>query len=70
MWGGGRLQVQGILVRKLLTLYQTKMNLTCDNFEIYLVLIGLGSKTIKTGLRNTGFVYLLDLFGKVGEGFV
>ena len=55
---------------ELLTLDQTKMNLTCGNLEISLVLIGLGSKRIRNGLKKTGFMYLLDLFGKGGEGVV
>ena len=40
-------------------LAQSSKNSACGNFEIPLVVIRLGV----TGLRNTGFIYLLDVFG-------
>ena len=57
----------GWCTRKELRLDQTKRNLTCGDLEISLLLIGLKSKRIKTGLKKTRFVYLLDLFEKNGE---
>ena len=53
-----------------MSLDQTKRNLTGGDLENSLVLIGLGSKEIKAGLKKTGFVYHLDLFGKGGEEVV
>ena len=47
---------------KHLRYHQTKRNLTCGDLEIPLVVIGLGV----TGLKKTGFVYFLDLFGERG----
>ena len=34
------------------------------------MLVGLESKRIKTGLKKSGFVYLLDLIEKGEEGVV
>ena len=42
---------------------QAIRNLTCGDLEILIVVIGLGV----TGLKITGFMYLLDLFGE-GRG--
>ena len=51
---------------KPLRLDQAVRNLTCGNLEIPLVVIRLRV----TGLKKTGFVYLLDLFGgRVEEGW-
>ena len=47
---------------KQLKLDQAIRNLTCGDLEIPLVIIGLRV----TGLKKTGFVYLLDLFGEGG----
>ena len=49
-----------------LRLDQAIRNLTCGDLEIPLVVIGL----VVTGLREVGFVYLLDLFGEGGERVV
>ena len=46
-----------------LRLDQAIRNLTCGDLEIPLVVIGLGV----TGLKEAGFVYLLDLFGDGGR---
>ena len=43
---------------KQLRLHQTLRNLTCGDLEIPLVVIGLEV----TGLKKTGFMYLLGLF--------
>ena len=48
---------------KQLRLNQALRNLTCGDLEIALVVIGLGV----TGLKNTGFMYLLDMFGEGGR---
>ena len=42
---------------------QNIRNLNCGDLEILLVVIGLGV----TGLKITGFAYLLDLFVREGE---
>ena len=52
---------------KQLRLNQTIRNLNCYDIEIPLVMTRLGV----TGLKITGFAYLLDLFGgRGGEGMV
>ena len=52
---------------KQLRLNQTIRNLNCHDIEIPLVMTGLGV----TGLKITGFAYLLDfLGGRGGEGMV
>ena len=48
---------------KQLRLNQTIRNLNCHDIEIPLVMTGLGV----TGLKITGFAYLLDLCGGRGE---
>ena len=48
---------------KQLRLNQTMINLTCGDLEIQLVVIELGV----TGLKKSGFVYLLGFSGGRGE---
>ena len=50
----------GCFAGKQLRLHQTMTNLTCGDLETLLVLIGLEV----TGLKKTGFGYLLGLFGR------
>ena len=45
---------------------QTIRNLTCGDLEFLLVVIRL----VVTGLKRTGLVYLLDLFGERGGRMV
>ena len=54
MWSVGGLQVYGIYCRN---------EVVEARLEIPLVVIRLGV----TGLKKTGLVYLLDLFGRMGE---
>ena len=69
MWDTGRLQVHGschhrlVCKGKWVSLDQTVRNLTCGDLEVSFVVIRLG--VIR--LKNTAFVYLLDLFGGSGE---
>ena len=50
----------GCFAGKKIRLHQTMANLTYGDLEILLVLIGLEV----TGLKKTGFAYLLGLFGR------
>ena len=70
MWGVGGLEVGGICnagwcARESLRLDQTIGNLTCGDVEISLVVSRLG----EAGLKEAGFVYLLDLLGGGEKGW-